>query len=294
MAALFHTRGGNSMSNKKLFAPALLSGLISAIVWPAVQAQTAPAPAEAASAPRAVMLDQVMVTSQKRKEDVRKVPLSISVLSGDALQDNHINDFTDLTRSVPNVSFSGQAGAGLSTIEIRGVSSQAGTATVSIYLDDVSLTTRNIYSQGMAEPRFFDIDRVEVLRGPQGTLYGASSLGGTIKFISKQPDSNAFSGSASTEVSSTSHGGTNYMAQAVVNVPLIKGNTGLRIGVQTGHDSGYIDRVDYKTLQVIEKGINSTHWDVLKLALKSDFGAGWSVTPALFAQRYKSDDIDAA
>src|SRR5881392_2489638 len=114
--------------------------------------------------------------------------------------------------NVPNVSFSGQAGAGLSTIEIRGVSSQAGTATVSIYLDDVSLTTRNIYSQGMAEPRFFDIDRVEVLRGPQGTLYGASSLGGTIKFISKQPDSKSFSGSASTEVSGTSHGGTNYMA----------------------------------------------------------------------------------
>src|SRR5439155_8340171 len=87
-----------TMSNKKLFAPALLSGLISAIVWPVVQAQTAPAPADAASAPRAVTLDQVMVTSQKRKEDVRKVPLSISVLSGDALQDNHINDFTDLTR----------------------------------------------------------------------------------------------------------------------------------------------------------------------------------------------------
>src|SRR5438552_3897737 len=139
--------------SKSHFAPAVLSGL-ACIVASGAQAQQA-------SAPQAVVLEQVVVTSQKRREDVRKVPLSISVLSGEALQENHITDITDLTRNVPNVSFSSQGGAGLSTIEIRGVSSQAGSATVSIYLDDVSLTTRNIYSQGAAEPRFFDIDRVE-------------------------------------------------------------------------------------------------------------------------------------
>ena len=283
------------MSNRKL-APAVLSAIaLACIAALDAQAQQAPVPADAAaSAPKPVVLEQVVVTSQKRREDVRKVPLSVSVISGDAIQENHVNDLTDLTRSVPNVSFSSFAGAGLSTIEIRGVSSQAGSATVSVYLDDVSLTTRNIYSQGTAEPRFFDVDRVEILRGPQGTLYGASSLGGTIKFISKQPDPRSFSGNAYTEVSTTSHGGTNYMAQGVVNVPLVKGSTALRLGVQSGHDSGYIDQVDPNTLQVISKGINSTHWDVLKLAVKSDFGAGWSVTPAVFAQRFKSDDIDAA
>jgi len=257
-------------------------------------AQQAPAPADAASAPKATTtLETVVVTSQKRREDVQKVPLSVSVLGGDAIKENHVTDLTDLTRAVPNVSFSSQAGAGLSTIEVRGVSSQAGSATVSIYLDDVSLTTRNIYSQGTAEPRFFDIDRVEVLRGPQGTLYGASSLGGTIKFVSKQPDLKNFSGTAYTEISSTSHGGTNYMAEGVINVPLVKGSTALRLGVQSGKDSGYIDQVDPNTLQVINKGINSTHWDVLKMAVKSDLGSGWTVTPALFAQRFKSDDIDA-
>ena len=280
--------------SKSHFAPAVLSGL-ACIVASGAQAQQAPAPAEsAASAPQAVVLEQVVVTSQKRREDVRKVPLSISVLSGEALQENHITDITDLTRNVPNVSFSSQGGAGLSTIEIRGVSSQAGSATVSIYLDDVSLTTRNIYSQGAAEPRFFDIDRVEVLRGPQGTLYGASSLGGTIKFISKQPDSRSFSANATAEASGTSHGGTNYMAQGVINVPLMKDRVALRLGVQTGHDSGYIDQVDPATLKVINKGINSTHWDVLKLALKADLAPGWSITPALFTQRFKSDDIDTA
>ena len=283
------------VSRKKLFAPAVLSGLACLAAAPSYAQQAAPAPSDAASAPaKPVMLDQVVVTSQKRKEDVRKVPLSVSVISGDALQENHVTDITDLTRSVPNVSFSSQGGAGLSTIEIRGVSSQAGSATVSVYLDDVSLTTRNIYSQGTAEPRFFDVERVEVLRGPQGTLYGASSLGGTIKFISKQPDSKTFSGSASTEISGTSHGGTNYMAQGILNVPLVKGSVGLRLGVQTGRDSGYIDQVDPATLGVIDKGINSTHWDVIKLALKADVAPGWSITPAVFAQRFKSDDIDAA
>jgi iron complex outermembrane recepter protein len=133
-----------------------------------------------------------------------------------------------------------------------------------------------------------------VLRGPQGTLYGASSLGGTIKFISKQPDATSFSGSAYTELSSTSHGGTNYVAQGVLNIPLVAGSTALRIGVQAGHDSGYIDQVSPSTLNVIEKGINSASWEVLKLALKSDFATGWSATPALFYQRYKSKDIDAA
>ena len=258
------------------------------------RAQDVAAPAPAASAARPLALDTVVITATKRKEDARKVPLAVSVLSGEALQDNHVNDLSDLTRSVPNLSFSSQGGAGLSTLAIRGVSSQAGSATVSIYLDDVSLTTRNLYSQGSAEPRFFDIDRVEVLRGPQGTLYGASSLGGTIKFISRQPDAKTFSGSAFGELSSTRHGGTNYQVQAVLNVPLVKDGVGLRVGVQTGHDSGIIDQVSPTTLQVVDKGINGTRWDVLKLALKAELPAGWSLTPALFHQRFRSNDIDTA
>jgi outer membrane receptor protein involved in Fe transport len=280
--------------SKKVVAAGVASGLACIVAVPAAIAQQAPAAADASAAQQSPEIQEVVVTAQKRKEDVRKVPLSVSVLSAEQLQNNQVADFSDLSRNVPNVSFNSQAGEGLSTIEIRGVSSQAGQATVSIYLDDVSLTTRNLYSQGTAEPRFFDIERVEVLRGPQGTLYGASSLGGTIKFISKQPDLKNFSGSASVSVSDTSHGGTNYEAEGVLNIPLVKGSTALRVGVQSGHDSGYIDQVDYKTLQVINKGINSSHWDVAKLALKSDLGNGWVLTPALFAQKYKMDDIDAS
>lgn len=279
------------MNTNKVWKPALLPALIAAIFSPALQAQT-PAPTTPS---QAAQLDTVIVTSQKRKENVQQVPLSVTVMSGEALQENHVNDVTDLTRAVSNLSFSSQAGVGLSTLSIRGVSSQAGSATVSIYLDDVSLTTRNIYSQGAAEPRFFDLERVEILRGPQGTLYGASSLGGTLKFISKQPDPMRFTGNVYSELSSTSHGGTNHLLQGVLNIPIGSGNnTALRIGVQTGKDSGYIDRVSPTTLNVIEKGINANKWDVLKLALKTDITRGWSVTPALFMQEFKSGDIDAA
>jgi outer membrane receptor protein involved in Fe transport len=239
-------------------------------------------------------LERVVVTSQKRMEDVKQVPLSVTAIGGDALRENQIVDFTDLSRNVPNVSFTSQGGAGLSTIEIRGVSSQAGSATVGVYLDDVSLTTRNLYSQGTAEPRFFDIERVEVLRGPQGTLYGAGSMGGTLRFISKSPDLKRFSADLHGEVSSTDHGGTNSKAQAVINLPLTKDVSALRIGVQAGHDSGYIDQVDPATLKVINKGINSVDWSVLKAALKLKVGSNWTVTPALFYQENKTADIDAA
>ena len=250
--------------------------------------------AAAQTAPGAVTeLERIIVTSQKRSEDVKTVPLSVTAISAEGLKDNQISNFTDISRNVPNVSFSSQGGAGLSTIEIRGVSSQAGSATVGVYMDDVSLTTRNLYSQGTAEPHFFDLERVEVLRGPQGTLYGAGSMGGTLRFISKTPNLKRFSADFNAEVSSTSHGGVNSMAQAVFNVPLSTDVAALRIGVQVGRDSGYVDQVDPASLKVTNKDINSANWSVLKLALKVNAGADWSLTPALFYQKTKSADIDA-
>jgi iron complex outermembrane recepter protein len=237
--------------------------------------------------------ETIVVTAQKRKEDVKEVPLSVSAISGEALQDNQIVDFTDLSRIVPNLSFMSQAGPGLSTLEIRGVTSQAGSATVGLYLDDVSLTTRNLYSQGVAEPKFFDISRVEVLRGPQGTLYGAGSEGGTIRFVSNLPDPAAFSSNALAQVSHTQHGGFNYLGQGVVNVPLTS-STAVRVGLQAGHDSGYIDQLSPTTLRVVQNGINGANWTVERLTLMSKIDSDWSITPSVFAQQYRSNDIDAA
>ncbi len=278
--------------SRKIAIAGLASGLACLVPLTALAQAAAAAAGPAASAPSGEIA-RVVITAQKRKEDIRDVPLSVSVLSGEQLQAQQITTVEDLTRNVPNISFSSQGGPGLGTVEIRGVSSQAGAATVSVYLDDVSLTTRNLYSQGTAEPRFFDLQDAEILRGPQGTLYGASSLGGTIKFISRQPDLKSFSGSTTETLSWTQYGGLNYEAQGILNVPLIKNQVALRIGVEHGHESGYIDQVDQTTLQKIAKDINHDDYTVVKLALKADFGNGWSITPALFAQQTNTGDIDA-
>ena len=278
------------MSKKIAIAAGVASGLVCLMPLTAL-AQAAAAAAAPASSP-SNEIATVVITAQKRKEDIRDVPMSVSAISGEQLQAQQIKTVEDLTRNIPNISFSTQGGPGLGTVEIRGVSSQAGAATVSVYLDDVSLTTRNLYSQGTAEPRFFDLQDVEVLRGPQGTLYGASSLGGTIKFISKQPDLKYFSGSTTETLSGTKDGGVNYEMQGILNIPLVKGESALRIGVERGHDSGYVDQVD-STGAKISKGINHDDYTVVKAMLKVDVGDNWSIMPALFAQKTNTGDIDA-
>ena len=279
------------MSKKIVIAAGVASGLACLMPLTALAQAAAAAASPAASASNG-QIATVVITAQKRKEDIRDVPMSVSAISGEQLQAAQIRTVEDLTRNVPNISFSTQGGPGLGTVEIRGISSQAGAATVSVYLDDVSLTTRNLYSQGTGEPRFFDLQDIEVLRGPQGTLYGASSMGGTIRYIAKQPDLKYFSGSTTETVSGTKGGGLNYEMQGVLNIPLVKGQSALRVGVQRGHESGYVDQVDSSGAR-IAKGINHDVYTVAKLALKTNIGDDWSVTPALFYQKTDTGDIDA-
>jgi outer membrane receptor protein involved in Fe transport len=238
------------------------------------------------------VLEDVVITAQRRSESISKVPMSISALSASDLEHEQLANFADLSQSVPNVSFTTQGGAGLSTLEIRGVSSQAGTAAIGVYLNDVSLTTRNLFSQGTAEPRVFDLDRVEVLRGPQGTLYGGGTLGGVIRFIDKQPNLQQFEASATAGLSETRHGGANYDVEGVLNLPILDGTLALRLGVQEGHDSGYIDQISPGNVSVIAKGINGNRWTVVKAALKWHIDDVWSATPAIFYQKFESYDID--
>jgi outer membrane receptor protein involved in Fe transport len=274
---------------------AALAAAISAMFADSALAQQSGESAPKAAAKGSDQIETITVTAQKRKEDASKVPLSISVMKGADLEGQHINDVADITRAIPNVSFSGASGSGsgLSNIEIRGVSSSAGSATVGIYMDDVSLTTRNLYSLGSAEPKLFDLDRIEVLRGPQGTLYGASSMGGTLKFITNQPLFNVKESKVYSEVSSTKGGNTGFSVNGVFNLPLIKDELALRIGLQRGREGGYIDQVSPTTGRVIADGINSQNSEVARLALKWNPTRNLSITPAFFYQEVKTDDIDA-
>ncbi len=231
----------------------------------------------------------ITVTAQKRSEDIKEVPLNISVLSGTQLQEQHIDDITDLAREVPGLSFSNEGGTGLSKIELRGISSDAGSPTVGLYLDEVPITMRNLLNTGATEPQFFDLDRIEVLRGPQGTLYGSSSMGGTIRFISKQPNLDDYGGSLYSELSGTKHGGINYEESGVLNVPIIKGMSALRLGVDYLDNDGYIDQLS-TTGQVLDHDINDEKTGVLRATLKARLNDDLTITPAVFFQRLRVDD----
>lgn len=255
----------------RLLAPACLAG--SLVSLPAL-----------AEAPEISQLAEIVVTAQKTSESVDRVPISLSVMSGADLVEQGVQNYADLSRAVPNVSFSNFGGAGQSNIEIRGISSQAGSATTGIYLDEVPINVMNTYTTGASEPRFFDIDRVEVLRGPQGTIYGSSSMGGTIHFVSAQPDLHRYSGTVRAEVGATDGGGINYEASGIVNMPLSDGVAALRVGGLYRHDSGWIDRVDLAG-NVVDKKINDQNTTVVRATLLWKPTERLTITPAAFLQR---------
>jgi outer membrane receptor protein involved in Fe transport len=293
----------NRLSYAVAVACAAIAAQANAQQTPAAEGTDSPAVSAAASPAAARNSDQlqtVMVTATKRKEDASKVATSISVIGGDDLTAQHLSTFADVTRAVPNIAFTSGSGgntgngAGLSNISMRGISSVSGAATVGIYLDDVSMSISNVYSMGSAEPKFFDLDHVEVLRGPQGTLYGASSMGGTIKFIGNQPNVKEREASVYSEFSKTQDGANNYLANAVVNEPLIPGELALRIGVQTARNGGFIDQVDRETGAPVSSDINNEKSSVLRLAMKWQPTKDLSITPSLFYQKVKTGNTDVS
>jgi outer membrane receptor protein involved in Fe transport len=271
------------MRSKTATGLALAFGVSAALLNGAVQA--AEADAEEAT------LTEVVVTAEKTSEPLSKVPISISVISGQTLEDEHITDYADLSRAVPDLSFSSDGGPGQNNIEIRGVSSQAGSATTGIYLDDVPINILNIYTAGATEPRFFDIDRVEVLRGPQGTIYGSSSMGGTIHFVSNAPDLSEYHGDVHSSVGGTEDGGINYESDGVLNVPLEDGKAALRVGALYDHESGYIDRVS-PSGGIVASNINNNNTTVIRATLEWRPVDALTITPAVFLQRLDAGGQD--
>jgi outer membrane receptor protein involved in Fe transport len=266
--------------------------------------------AVADDSPEVSQLQEITVTAQKRTEDIKDIPFSVSAISGAQLTEHHVADYDDITRALPGISFEAGPGPGLDTIEIRGVSSQSGSATVGIYIDEVSVTVSNSEYDGAVQPKLFDLDRVEVLRGPQGTLYGASSMGGTIRFITKQPDLDSFGASVSTDLSGTHHGGFNNDEYGILNIPVVEGVFALRLGVDLADESGYIDHyiptptgagpggtvlalgTNDSTGVLGERGVNDVRTQVVRITGKYAGPDDWTVTPAFMWQRTAASDTD--
>jgi iron complex outermembrane recepter protein len=190
-------------------------------------------------------LKEIVITAEKPASTVQKTPISITALSGKEIRDLGLTSAQSVVQAVPGISVA-SAGPGQAQYEIRGLSSDGGeAATVGFYLDDIPITPPATATTGKSaiDPDLYDIDRVQVLRGPQGTLYGASSMGGTVKFITNSPDLSGTYASSDTTGSVTSGAGANYRQNFMFNVPLISDTVALRAVVTYSHDAGWISRI---------------------------------------------------
>ncbi|MBS0366578.1 MAG: TonB-dependent receptor [Proteobacteria bacterium] len=189
-------------------------------------------------------LEEVVITATKRASTVQDTPMSVTAVTGQEIQERGLTGFTAIAQSVPGVSMR-SSGPGQTEIEMRGMTSAGGnSSTVGFYLNDTPLTAPANSQNGkvVIDPNLYDLNRVEVLRGPQGTLYGAGSMGGTIKVVPNAPDPGHFDASAELVPSYTDRGGFNHAENAMVNLPLGP-QTALRLVGSAAHDSGWLDRI---------------------------------------------------
>lgn len=199
-----------------------------------------PALAQASDADATENGGEIIVTAQKREQALTDVPLAIQAISGEQLEEQGTKELNDLIESIPGASSVSRTAPGFETIQIRGIASgTTGDATVGYYVDDVPFSVPNLQ---LAPPaRLFDLQRVEVLRGPQGTLYGQGAMGGTIRMITAAPDYDDVLGRAQIEGSSTAGGEGSFAVDGVINVPIAAGKVALR--VSGGYESvgGFAD-----------------------------------------------------
>jgi iron complex outermembrane receptor protein len=201
--------------------------------------------ASAADANNSDELQEIVVTAEKRESTVQKTPISITAITGADLQERGVTTAQGLASEVPGLAVE-SVGPGQGQYEIRGLSANGGeSATIGFYLDEISVTPPANATVGKVtiDPDLYDLERVEVLRGPQGTLYGAGAMGGTIKLVTKAPVLSAFQASSQSMVSGTDGGGVNYAQKGMVNLPLVGDTLALRIVGTYSHTSGWVDRI---------------------------------------------------
>lgn len=294
---------------KKTFRINPISGAVivacgTAVMGPAALAQEA--------------LEEIVVTAQKRDQSMQDVPVAISVLGASQLTDLGITNMADYVQMFPNVSYV-QLGPGSGEIYIRGISSGGNstlgpTSNVATYLDEQPVTAVGSF----LNPHIYDINRIETLAGPQGTLFGANAQSGAIRIITNQPDPSQFSAGYDVEVNSISSASDlGYLLEGFVNIP-ISDTMAVRLVGWLKEEAGYIDNVPYTHTfsnanvragltdpaliaiaadivvdndEVAEKNFNEATTTGARAALKWDFTDSWTVTASLMGQNLDSQGV---
>lgn len=251
-------------------------------------AAAAPAAATATSTTPSATLEEITVTARKRTENLQDVPISMDVFSSKDLQNLNITQFEDYATITPSINFV-SAGPGTQTYVMRGVSdgsnpNYAAAATTLFMLDDMSMN----YYGVIPDLHLYDIERIEVLEGPQGTTYGAGAMGGALRFITNKPDPSAFSAGVDGDAGKIDGGTKNGVIEAYLNLPLIPDRTALRLSVYDDYHGGFITNA--LTTRAWVNGVVSTNapWagkdyntekvEGGRIALGQNIAEGWKAT----------------
>ena len=286
-----------------VYSVALLASTMLTSVAASAQGQTAPAPG-------AVSLEEVVVTAQKRSENLQDVPVSIQAMGEAKLEQLQVGNFVDYVKYLPSVSFT-TAGPGFGQVYMRGVASggdgnhSGSLPSVGVYLDEQPIST----IQGALDVHVYDMARVEALAGPQGTLYGASSQAGTLRIITNKPTTTGFSAGVDVEGNIVDGDDTGHVEEAFVNIPL-SDTIAVRLVGWNEEAAGYIDNV--KGTRTYNRGTATTADDLTisnagiasdnyngsstrgaRAALRVELGENWVITPTVMGQRTKTSGIYA-
>ena len=292
------------------------SGLLVTFAGLAAAGASAAESSPSAAGSGADAIEEIVVTAERRSERLMDVPMSVTAFGQEKLDQEGLRSVDDLTRVSPGVTFlrNGTSASGNyndedSDLSIRGIDSAAGASTTGIYVDDTPIQTRHLnFGTVNPFPALFDLDRVEVLKGPQGTLFGAGSEGGTIRFITPEPSLTTYSGYARAEFGQIDGGGSNYEAGAAVGGPIISNVLGFRISASFREDGGWVDRVGYTAppstivsgdtvytgaptvTGVTERHANWHDTATFRAALKWTPTDNLTVAPSVFAQTLHIND----
>jgi iron complex outermembrane recepter protein len=245
--------------------------------------------ADADEATQATQMQEITVTASRREESLSKVPISVSAYTQETMDIKGIKDIDDIARYTPGVRIDASQ---TNQISIRGIASTGGSGTTGIYIDDVPIQVRDLgFNPDDALVKIFDLERVEVLRGPQGTLFGAGSEGGTVRYITTQPSLTTSSSYAKAETAYTQGGTLSYETGVAGGIPLIDGTLGIRASAWYRRDGGWIDRVDPTTLSIVDANANHDDTVVLRLAALWQPNDALKITPSVYYQHRARNDV---
>ena len=286
------TKGPNV---RKMLARGVLSGALLGLALPA-SGQAVKASESPPIVRDGATGGEIVVTATRRAEALSKISQSVTAFNEKSLDVRGVKGIADITRLTPGIELNANGFGTQSDISIRGISSQVGSATTGIYIDETPIQTRIVgYSATNTYPLVFDLERVEVLRGPQGTLFGAGSEGGTIRFITPQPSLTRYSAYGRAEISGTKGGDASYEAGVAVGGPIAPDKLGFRISVWERREGGYVDRKNLNPelggSGAVDKNANRGDTLVARLAVVAAPATHLTITPSLFIQDRRLHDI---